>query len=101
MAVLLTLGAAGAQERKPDGNLPKWEGLADTVLVHFGCSLPVLMDILFGLREAGGRLPYNLPKSMAAVERHSEDDITGPEPYGCKDGSVFTQGFADSPENRN
>ena len=79
----------------------EWEGLADAVLVHFGCSLPVLMDILFGLREAGGRLPYNLPKSMAAVERHSEDDITGPEPYGCKDGSVFTQGFADSPENRN
>ena len=30
MVALLAMGAAGAQERKPDGNLPKWEGLADT-----------------------------------------------------------------------
>lgn len=29
-AALLVLCTAGAQDRKPDGNLPKWEGLADT-----------------------------------------------------------------------
>ncbi len=71
----------------------EWEGLADGILVHFGCSLPVLMDILFGRERAGGHLPYNLPKDMAAVETHAEDDPEGPEPYVCSDGTVWRAGF--------
>ena len=50
------------------------------------------MDILFGRRTAGGRLPYNLPKDMAAVENHNEDDIEGPEPYVCEDGTEWKAG---------
>ena len=71
----------------------EWEGLADGILVHFGCSLSVLLDILFGDREAGGCLPYNLPKSMAAVEVHDEDDTRGPDPYVCGDGTVWQAGY--------
>ena len=67
----------------------EWEGLADVILVDFGCNLQVLLDILFGRREAGGKLPYNLPASMEAVEIHGEDDIRGPEPYRCADGTVW------------
>ncbi|MCR5297002.1 MAG: beta-glucosidase [Clostridiales bacterium] len=70
----------------------EWEGLADGILVHFGCSVPVLLDIIAGKREAGGKLPYNLPKDMAAVEKHNEDDIRGPEPYACGDGAVWQAG---------
>ncbi len=70
----------------------EWEGLADGILVHFGCSTEVILDILFGEREAAGRLPYNLPKDMAAVERHNEDDPEGPEPYTCADGTVWKSG---------
>ena len=66
----------------------EWEPLADGILIHFGCSLPVLLDILFGRRKAEGKLPYNLPASMAAVEKHGEDDIEGPEAYICSDGTV-------------
>jgi len=66
----------------------EWEPLADGILIHFGCSLPVLLDILFGRRKAEGELPYNLPASMAAVEKHGEDDIEGPEAYICSDGTV-------------
>lgn len=66
----------------------EWEPIADGILIHFGCSLSVLLDILFGSRKAEGKLPYNLPASMAAVERHAEDDTAGPEPYVCKDGTV-------------
>ena len=73
----------------------EWEKPADGILVHFGCGLEVIMDILFGRREAGGRLPYNLPKDMAAVEHHNEDDIRGPEPYICADGAVWAAGFRD------
>ncbi len=65
----------------------EWEGKADAILVHFGCSLQVQMDILFGRRKAEGKLPYSLPASMAAVEKHAEDDIRGPEPYACADGT--------------
>ena len=71
----------------------EWESLADGILVHFGCSNSVLMDILFGDREGNGKLPYNLPKDMAAVERHNEDDIEGPEPYVCRDGTVWRAGY--------
>lgn len=65
----------------------EWEGLADAILVHFGCSLQVQMEILFGRRAAQGKLPYNLPASMAAVEKHPEDEIRGPEAYVCADGT--------------
>ena len=68
----------------------EWEGLADSILVHFGCSMQVQLDILFGRRAAEGRLPYNLPASMAAVEKHAEDDISGPEPYVSKDGTEWS-----------
>ena len=71
----------------------EWEGLADGILVHFGCSMPVILDILFGDREGTGKLPYNLPKDMAAVELHNEDDIEGPEAYACPDGTVWAAGF--------
>ncbi len=74
----------------------EWEGLADGILVHFGCSIPVLLDILCGRRKAGGKLPYNLPKSMAAVEEHNEDDIRGAEPYVTRDGTVWQAGEAET-----
>lgn len=70
----------------------EWEKLADAILVYFSCGRGVLMDILFGRRTAGGRLPYNLPKDMAAVENHNEDDIEGPEPYVCEDGTEWKAG---------
>ena len=70
----------------------EWEGLADGILVHFGCENRVLLDILFGAAEGTGKLPYNLPKDMAAVERHPEDSIEGPEPYVCADGSIWKVG---------
>ena len=71
----------------------EWEPLADGILAHFGCSPEVQLDILFGRRNAGGKLPCNLPASMAAVERHAEDDPEGPEPYVCGDGTDFRTGY--------
>ena len=73
----------------------EWEPLADGILIHFGCSMSVLLDILFGRRTAKGKLPYNLPASMAAVEKHAEDDLSGPEPYVCSEGAAFAAGYSD------
>ncbi len=72
----------------------EWEGLADGILAHFGCSLDILLDILFGRRTAGGRLPYNLPVSMAAVEKHNEDEPEGSAPYTAGNGDVWQAGFS-------
>lgn len=75
----------------------EWEKLADGILVHFGCSITVLLDILFGQRKAGGRLPYNLPRDMEAVEAHLEDAVEGPTPYICENGTVWSEGAGDEP----
>ena len=72
----------------------EFEPLCDSILVHFGVSLTVLLDILFGERRAGGRLPYNLPASMAAVEMHGEDDPEDPEAYKASDGAIYALDYA-------
>ena len=74
----------------------EFEPLCDAVLVHFGVSLEVLLDILFGRQQAGGKLPYNLPRDMDAVESHGEDDLQGCEPYRAADGTLYEAGFSAS-----
>ncbi len=71
----------------------EFEPIADAILVDFSVNTPVLLDVLFGDRTASGRLPYNLPRDMAAVERHGEDDIQGPEPYVASNGDVYKVDF--------
>ena len=69
----------------------EFEPAADAILVDFSVSTEVLLDVLFGERKATGRLPYNLPADMAAVERHGEDAIEGPTPYTASDGAVYAR----------
>ena len=78
----------------------EWEPLADAVLLDFGATTKAVMDALFGVSSPTGKLPYNLPKDMAAVERHSEDAIEGPEPYTAGDGSVYEAGYSAYQENK-
>ncbi|WP_408003853.1 glycoside hydrolase family 3 protein [Puerhibacterium puerhi] len=46
---------------------------AATVVVNFGAGLPALLDALTGTVPPEGRLPFDLPRSMAAVEASRED----------------------------
>ncbi|MGB7964045.1 MAG: glycoside hydrolase family 3 N-terminal domain-containing protein, partial [Propionicimonas sp.] len=46
---------------------------ADAVLANYGVSDEVLLDTLYGTRAPGGRLPFELPSSMAAVEAQNGD----------------------------
>jgi beta-glucosidase len=46
---------------------------ADAVLASYGVSDDVLLETVLGEREPGGRLPFELPSSMAAVEAQAED----------------------------
>jgi beta-glucosidase len=50
------------------------------LVVDFGTSDEVLVDILFGVRKAEGLLPFELPSSQEAVENQMED-----VPYDSRD----------------
>ena len=47
--------------------------VAAAVIGHFGASDQVIADVLTGRRRPAGRLPFDLPHSMHAVERSQED----------------------------
>jgi len=59
---------------------------AAAIVVNYGCGPDVLLDVLFGAAAPEGRLPFELPRSMAAVEASRSDlpsDTADPLfPYG-------------------
>jgi beta-glucosidase len=42
-------------------------------LATFGATDSALLDVISGRFNPGGKLPFELPSSMAAVERQAED----------------------------
>ncbi|MET1017398.1 MAG: glycoside hydrolase family 3 N-terminal domain-containing protein [Leifsonia flava] len=55
-------------------------GAPAAVVANYGASARALLDVLTGAAEAKGRLPFDLPSSMAAVEASRED-----VPFDTKD----------------
>lgn len=53
--------------------LPEIAGAAAALLADFGAADEAVLDVVFGRARAAGRLPFELPGSMAAVEAHPED----------------------------
>ncbi len=52
---------------------PEINAAASAVIGEFGTSEMVLADILFGISEPTGKLPFELPSSPESVERQVED----------------------------
>jgi beta-glucosidase len=48
--------------------LTEVQGTADVILANFGASDAAVLDVLLGRAQARGLLPFELPRSMAAVE---------------------------------
>lgn len=46
---------------------------AAAILVNYGCSETALLEVVFGEAAPQGRLPFELPRSMAAVESSRPD----------------------------
>jgi beta-glucosidase len=46
---------------------------AAAIIVNYGCAENCLLDVLFGAAAPRGRLPFELPRSMAAVEESLPD----------------------------
>jgi beta-glucosidase len=57
--------------------IPELLAQATAVVAFCGASDEVLADVIFGRASPEGRLPFDLPKSMAAVRRHPSDQPGG------------------------
>ena len=72
----------------------EFEPYCDAVFAEFGTEKEVMFDILMGRMQAGGVLPYNLPKDMDTIERHAEDTPDDYEPYTDSKGNIYKRGCA-------
>lgn len=69
------------------------EPLSDAILTGFSVQTQAFLDLIFGNQEPSGLLPFELPASMEAVERHCEDKPHDIEPYADMEGNVYCFGF--------
>jgi len=69
------------------GIIPEVCDNAAAVLAHFGTTDEALLDMIFGMAEPSGKLPFEIPSSMEAVEAQLED-----VPHDSKD-PLFPFGY--------
>ena len=69
------------------------EPAADAVAVQFGVTKAAMFDVIFGRSPAEGKLPYHMPKDMAAIEKHCEDLFNDYEAYRDSEGNRWEYGF--------
>lgn len=73
--------------------LTEVEPLADALLIGFNVQTQAFADIVAGLHEPSALLPFELPASMDAVERHCEDLPHDIEPYTDSESRRYTFGY--------
>lgn len=61
----------------------------DALLVHFGIQPQALLDLIAGVVEPSGLLPFQMPKHMETVEMQKEDVPFDMEPYVDEEGNVY------------
>ena len=71
----------------------EFEPAADGILVNFGVEPSIMLEILTGQANPGGRLPVYLPANMETVEAHCEDVADDLEIYRDECGNHYTFGF--------
>lgn len=71
----------------------EFESQVDGIVAHFGVENKVLMEILTGEANPGGRLPLSLPANMETVEKHCEDVFDDYEVHEDTAGNRYAYGF--------
>ena len=66
---------------------------ASAILVHFGVQDQALMDIITGVSEPSGLLPFQMPADMKTVEEQLEDVPRDMNCYTDTDGNMYDFGF--------
>lgn len=69
--------------------LSEIEPLADVILITFKIQKQAVLDIITGVAEPSGLLPFQMPASMAAVEHQAEDTPRDMECYKDADGHTY------------
>lgn len=72
--------------------LAELEPLADAIMVGFNVQRHAFLELIAGNGEPSALLPFEMPASMEALERHCEDLPHDIEPYRDADGNTY--GFA-------
>ena len=73
--------------------MSEFETVADGIVVNFGVEPSVMMEILSGDANPGGRLPVYIPANMETVEQHCEDIADDLEVHQDTCGNRYTFGF--------
>lgn len=69
------------------------EPLADAIFLTFDIQNQAILDIVTGKDEPSAKLPFQMPASMDAIERHCEDKPLDIECYRDSDGNTYNFGF--------
>lgn len=69
--------------------LSEIEPLADVILITFQVQKQAVLDILTGVAEPSGLLPFQMPANMAAVEHQAEDTPRDMECYTDAEGHKY------------
>ncbi len=73
--------------------MSEFEKIVDVILVHFGVQDQALMDILSGMQEPSGLLPFQMPANMQTVDEQYEDTPRDMECYTDADGNTYDFAF--------
>lgn len=70
----------------------EFENAVDAILFTFDVQNQAALDIITGRAQPSGRLPFEVPASMEAVEKHCEDMPHDIEPHRDADGNLYIFG---------
>ncbi len=71
----------------------EFEKAADAIVLSFGVQNQALLDVISGVYEPSGLLPFQMPKDMATVELQREDVGLDMEPYTDECGNSYDFGY--------
>jgi beta-glucosidase len=71
----------------------EFEKAADVILLHFGIQEQALLDLLLGVQEPSGLLPFQMPADMETVEAQAEDLSHDMRPHQDELGNKYDFGF--------
>ncbi|MDR2619879.1 MAG: hypothetical protein LBC29_01945 [Propionibacteriaceae bacterium] len=71
----------------------EFEPQSDVIVMGFGVTDGVLLDVALGITEPAGRLPLGAPASMDAIEASYEDVEKDVESYTDSAGNTYSYGF--------
>ena len=71
----------------------EFESKVDGILAHYGVENKVLLEILSGEAQPGGRLPLSLPANMETIEKHCEDLFDDYDVHVDEFGNCYEYGF--------